>query len=441
MADYTIPVPLRNVSVPVSIKVSRSVHSYADRDSIPAEERVGEFLSYPVYVEAKKEFFILAGGITNGDWQIVDFINGGIPGETSPTSWIDPPVDEVVDTLPATPEADYRVILSTDNSIQEYVASAWVPQVGPGSDVPLADGMAVVVRTTSLGLNRLFIYNAESLRWEDKGAAGTLTDTGRYVTNYISGQRHARNNAHVSDLRTITQSGFYTVYDPITNGPDLDTPLPPNTKKKVALLQVISRNAQTLVYIFYRIYDDQLSVFYQSCYASTYTDWVKIGSQQLVAAQILAATTKATPAEADVFGYVNSAETENGQLRKFTWANQKASLKTYFDGIYSKFFPTTSGDGSKFLSDAGDYREAGGSGTIPISPSVATRNEAGYITKNIVTVSEGVTIESRFNYADGIMTFFEIKNQVTGEWKRVTINYTEAVYTSKTVEIIEAWTI
>lgn len=160
-----------------------------------------------------------------------------------------------------------------------------------------------------------------------------------------------------------------------------------------------------------------------------------------VPVQILAATTKETPAEADVFGYVNSAETENGQLRKFTWANLKASLKTYFDGIYSTFFPTTSGDGSKFLSDAGDYREAGGLGTIPISPSVATRNEAGQITKNIVTVSEGVTIESRFNYADGIMTFFEIKNQVTGEWKRVTINYTEAVYTSKTVEIIEAWTI
>lgn len=157
--------------------------------------------------------------------------------------------------------------------------------------------------------------------------------------------------------------------------------------------------------------------------------------------QILAADTKETPANTDVFGYVNSAESENGQLRKFTWANLKASLKTFFDEIYSTFSPTTSGDGSKFLSDAGDYREAGGSGTIPISPSAVTRNIDGLITKNIVTVSVGVTIESRFNYVAGVMTFFEIKNQVTGEWKRVTINYTEAVYTSKTVEIIEAWTI
>jgi hypothetical protein len=75
--------------------------------------------------------------------------------------------------------------------------------------------------------------------------------------------------------------------------------------------------------------------------------------------QILAASAKTPPADADIFGYVESADS---LLRRFTWANLKAALKGYFDGIYSTFFPTTGGDGTKFLSDAGDYREAGSGG-------------------------------------------------------------------------------
>ncbi len=46
-----------------------------------------------------------------------------------------------------------------------------------------------------------------------------------------------------------------------------------------------------------------------------------------------AAGTKATPIDADVFGYLNSAAAN--VLVKFTWANIKAALKTYFDGVYS----------------------------------------------------------------------------------------------------------
>jgi hypothetical protein len=46
--------------------------------------------------------------------------------------------------------------------------------------------------------------------------------------------------------------------------------------------------------------------------------------------QITAATTDTTPADADTFGYV-----QGGLLRKFTWADIKAALATYFGTLYA----------------------------------------------------------------------------------------------------------
>jgi hypothetical protein len=50
-------------------------------------------------------------------------------------------------------------------------------------------------------------------------------------------------------------------------------------------------------------------------------------------ASIHAADTQATPVDADELGLVASAS--SWALRKFTWANVKSVLKTYFDGLYS----------------------------------------------------------------------------------------------------------
>lgn len=119
----------------------------------------------------------------------------------------------------------------------------------------------------------------------------------------------------------------------------------------------------------YRIYSDDINLvgLYYSDEFTKYNikpiDDKKVFVKHIegggVETQILSATTKETPADADVLGYVDAV---SSGLRKFTWANVKAALKGYFDGIYSTFFPTTTGDGTKFLSDAGDYRTAGGGG-------------------------------------------------------------------------------
>jgi len=52
-----------------------------------------------------------------------------------------------------------------------------------------------------------------------------------------------------------------------------------------------------------------------------------------VGTAIAGATTKATPVDADTFGFLDSAA--SNALKKFTWANIKAALKTYFDTLYA----------------------------------------------------------------------------------------------------------
>jgi hypothetical protein len=51
-----------------------------------------------------------------------------------------------------------------------------------------------------------------------------------------------------------------------------------------------------------------------------------------IAATIHAATSKATPVDADEVGLVDSAA--SNVLKKLTWSNLKATLKTYFDTLY-----------------------------------------------------------------------------------------------------------
>ena len=55
--------------------------------------------------------------------------------------------------------------------------------------------------------------------------------------------------------------------------------------------------------------------------------------QYAVETQVTASTAKTTPIDADTMPLVDSAA--SGVLKKVTWANIKATLKTYFDSLYA----------------------------------------------------------------------------------------------------------
>lgn len=69
-----------------------------------------------------------------------------------------------------------------------------------------------------------------------------------------------------------------------------------------------------------------------------------------VGSSIHGATGKTTPVDADEFGGIDSAA--SNVLKKFTWANIKATLKTYFDGIYTTASATIN-DGYLVVGDGG----------------------------------------------------------------------------------------
>lgn len=57
-----------------------------------------------------------------------------------------------------------------------------------------------------------------------------------------------------------------------------------------------------------------------------------LNTDKIETAMIVAATSKTTPVDADLLPLVDSADSNT--LKKLTWANLKATLKTYFDTLY-----------------------------------------------------------------------------------------------------------
>lgn len=89
------------------------------------------------------------------------------------------------------------------------------------------------------------------------------------------------------------------------------------------------------------------------------------------------ATAKATPVDADNFGYSDSAA--SNVIKKMTWANLKAALKTYFDTLYNNYTHPT-GDGNLHVpangtGNAGEFLQATGTAGVyqwaPVSGGVA----------------------------------------------------------------------
>lgn len=86
-----------------------------------------------------------------------------------------------------------------------------------------------------------------------------------------------------------------------------------------------------------------------------------VGSDKTETA-IHGATAKTTPVDADTVGLIDSAAAN--VLKKVTWANIKATLKTYFDALYSG----TSHTHSTYLVKDGTAKITVGT-TAPTSPA------------------------------------------------------------------------
>ena len=109
-------------------------------------------------------------------------------------------------------------------------------------------------------------------------------------------------------------------------------------------------------------------------------------------ALINGATAKTTPVDADMVGLMNSASTPANILYKLSWANIKATLKTYFDAIY--IWSKLTGKPEYTVGDTGGYGN--------FAEAVATLNAAGTACNLIVpsgthSVTDNLTVNSNIH--------------------------------------------
>jgi hypothetical protein len=95
------------------------------------------------------------------------------------------------------------------------------------------------------------------------------------------------------------------------------------------------------------------------------TDAVNVGSS------IHGATAKTTPVDADTVPLIDSAA--SNVLKKVTWANIKATLKTYFDSLYA----ATLGADDNYVTDAEKTKLSNLSGTNTGDQTLPTRDSLG----------------------------------------------------------------
>jgi len=101
-----------------------------------------------------------------------------------------------------------------------------------------------------------------------------------------------------------------------------------------------------------------------------------------IASSIVGVAGKTTPVNVDTLPLIDSAA--SSALKKLTWSNVKATLKTYFDSLYSPTGAVTSVTGTSPVVSSG--------GTTPaISIPAATAGSAGHATAAQITKLDGIS--------------------------------------------------
>jgi hypothetical protein len=162
----------------------------------------------------------------------------------------------------------------------------------------------------------------------------------------------------------------------------------------------------------------------------TNVEWVYEGSSgettTTIGALINGATAKTTPVDADLFGLVDSAA--SNILKKLTWANVKATLKSYFDTLYQAVLVSGTNiktiNGSSILG-SGDLVVSGGGSALTVRDEgtsqgtsiteinftgggITANGSGGVVTVNVPTPgsvsSVGVTAPTGFSVSGSPVT-------------------------------------
>lgn len=109
-------------------------------------------------------------------------------------------------------------------------------------------------------------------------------------------------------------------------------------------------------------------------------------SEANVGAAIYGAATKATPDDTDICGYLDGV---TAALKKFTWANLKAALKTYFDSLYSATGHTHGGVYQPVDSDLTVI-----AGLTPANDDILQRKSGAWINRTIANLKTDLGLGS-----------------------------------------------
>lgn len=155
---------------------------------------------------------------------------------------------------------------------------------------------------------------------------------------------------------------------------------------------------------------------------------------EVIAAATHVATSKATPVDADELALVDSAAAN--VLKKLTWANLKATLRTYFAGQ----LPGTTTNDDASAGNVGEYLFAGGGSSLgPVTstvtitianPAVVTMNSHGFSntgTSPVVFSTTGALPNGGVNNINAGTTYWTVPGTVTTNTFQIASSIANAV--------------